>query len=204
MFRAGALQLRAIRAVTLERDDACAAPRDRLLERGLDDVAVGIFRQHGGERSLAGAHRMADDALDVGLRQEAQQIDTAAGDARIRREGDHRDVAATRDLRGTRHRKAEQRPEDDFRALIDRLLRRALRALRAAAVVLDQELDVRALELDQRQFGGVAHRLRRNAGIARARQRQEQPDADRPGADRGRLLRRTGGRRRRTRPWPGR
>jgi hypothetical protein len=60
-------------------------------------------------------------------------------------------------LRGARHGKAEQRPEDDFRALFDRLLGGLLRALRTAAVVLDQQLDIRILKLDQRQFGGVAH-----------------------------------------------
>ena len=57
-------------------------------------------------------------------------------------------------------------------------------ALRAAAVVLDQELDVRILEFRQRHFGGVLHRLRGDAGIARGRERQDQADLDLPGADR--------------------
>jgi hypothetical protein len=65
--------------------------------------------------------------------------------------------------------------------------------LRAAAVILDQELDVGILELGQRHFGGVLHRLPGNAGIAGGRQRQDQADLDLPGADRERLLLRTGG-----------
>ena len=90
-------------------------------------------------------------------------------------------LRAARGWRSSGNREAEQRPEDDFGALLDRLLGGSLRALRAAAVVLDQQLDVRILKFDQRELGGVAHRLRGNAGIACARQRQQQADADRAG-----------------------
>ena len=72
-----------------------------------------------------------------------------------------------------------------------RLLRALLRALRAAAIVLDQKLDVRVLEFRQRHLGGVLHRLRGDAGIAGRRQRQDQPDLDLAVAGDGRLLRRT-------------
>ena len=41
-----------------------------------------------------------------------------------------------------------------------------LRALRRAAVVLHQQLDVGVLEFGERHLGGVLHRLRRDAGIA--------------------------------------
>ena len=83
----------------------------------------------------------------------------------------------------------EQRPEDDFGALGERLLRRLLRAAGGAAVVLHQKLDVGIVEFGERHLGGVAHRLRRRAGIALRRQRQDQRDLDLPGADLGRLLR---------------
>ena len=72
-----------------------------------------------------------DDAVDVGLRQEAQQIDAAAGDVGIGRERDHRNVARRAPAcagGGTDWR--EQRTEDDLGAFVERLLRRLLRALR--------------------------------------------------------------------------
>ena len=59
-------------------------------------------------------------------------------------------------------------------------------------MILDQELDIRILEFRQRHFGGVAHRLRGEPGIACRRQRQDQPDLDLSGPDRLRLLLRTG------------
>ena len=86
----------------------------------------------------------------------------------------------------------EQRTENDLRAFVERLLGALLRALRAAAVILDQQLDVRILEFRQRHLGGVLHRLRGDAGIAGGRQRQDQADLDLPGADRERLLLRAG------------
>ena len=116
-----------------------------------------------------------DDAPDVGLRQEAQQIDAARGDAGVGRERDHRNVAGARDRADRAHRLREQRTDDDLGAFVDRLLRGELRALRRAGVVLHQQLDVRFLEFGERHFGGVLHRLRGDAGIARRRQRQDQP-----------------------------
>ena len=86
---------------------------------------------------------------------------------------------------------ANSGPSDDLGAFVDRLLRDLLRALRAAGVVLDQELDVGILEFRERHLGGVLHRLRGDAGIARCRQRQDQADLDLAVADRGRLLRRS-------------
>ena len=74
----------------------------------------------------------------------------------------------------------EQRPDDDLGALGERLLRGGLRALRIAAVVLHQQLDVRVLEFGQRHLGRVLHRLRGDAGIAGRRQRQDQRDANWP------------------------
>ena len=78
---------------------------------------------------------------------------------------------------------------DHLGAFVERLLRRLLGAARGAAVILDQELDVGAVEFDQRHLGGVLHGLRGDAGVAASRQRQDQPDLDLSGADRDRLLR---------------
>ena len=116
------------------RSNATTRPlrADRLLEGGLHHVAVGVVRHQRRERSLADAGRVIDDAVDVGLRQEAQQIDAAAGDAGIGRERDHRNAARARQLRGRRHRRREQRTENDLGALVERLLRRL--AARPAAL----------------------------------------------------------------------
>ena len=87
---------------------------------------------------------------------------------------------------------ANSGPKNNLRAFVERLLGRLLRALRIAGVVLDQQLDVGVLEFRQRHFGGILHGLRRDAGIARRRQRQDQPDLDLAAADRKRLLLRAG------------
>ena len=184
---------RAIGAVFLERDDAPALAADRLLERRLHHIAIGVVGQQRGERSLSDAGGIIDDPVDVGFRQEAQEIDAASGDAGIGRERDHRNAARARQLRGRRHRQRKQRTQNDLRAFVERLLGDLLRALRAAAVILDQKLDVRVLEFRQRHLGGVLHRLRGDAGIAGGRKRQDQADLDLPGADRKRLLLRAGG-----------
>ena len=75
-------------------------------------------------------------------------------------------------------------------------------AVRIAGVVLDQKLDIRIGEFGERHLGGVAHRLRREPGIARRRQRQDQRDLD---LRRRRPLRRPGGAPRSagtSSPWP--
>ena len=89
-----------------------------------------------------------------------------------------------------RNRQRKQRAQNDLGAFVERLLRSLLGALRAAAIVLDQELDVGILEFRQRHLGGILHRLRGDAGIAGGGQRQDQADLDPPVADRLRLLRR--------------
>jgi len=70
----------------------------------------------------------------------------------------------------------EQRTDDDLGAFVERLLGGLLGALRGAGVVLDQELDVRIVELGERELGRIAHRLAGEARIAAGRERQHQPD----------------------------
>ena len=184
----------AIGAVFFERDDAAALAADRLLERGFDHIAIGIVGQQRREGPLSGAGGVIDDAVDVGLGQEAQEIDAAAGHAGIGRERDDRRrrgrASAARSPEPTA---ANSGPRMISAPSLERLLGALLRALRAAAIVLDQELDVGILEFRQRHLGGVLHRLRGDAGIAGGRQRQDQADLDLPGADRERLLLRAGG-----------
>ena len=97
-----------------------------------------------------------------------------------------------RDRADRLHRLREQRAEDDLGAFVDRLLPPPARAVRIAAIVLDQQLDVRIVEFGEREFGGVLHRLRREPGIAGRRQRQDQRDLDLASADLAAGLRRRG------------
>ena len=63
------------------------------------------------------------------------------------------------------------------------MARRGARAVGSAGVVLDQDLDVGRPELAEREIGGVLHRLRDLSGIAGRRQREQQGDLDRTGAE---------------------
>ena len=188
----GQLRCRA-ELIALQRHDARALARGDLLERRLDHRAVGILRQHRRERALAVGDREIDDAVDVGLRQEAEQIDAARRDAHVGRECDHRHAAGARHLADRLNRLREQRPDDDLGAFAQRLLRRLRRAAGRAGVVLHQKLDVGAVELGERHLGGVLHRQRGDAGVAAGRQRQDQRDLDLAGADRGGRLDRAAG-----------
>ena len=163
---------------------------DRLLERGLGHGAVGVVGDERGERPFALARRIADDALDVGLGQEAQQVDAARGHIGVGRERDHPDIARARELPDRTDGEREQGSEDDLGAFVERLLGGLLRARRAAAVVLHQQLDVGIVEFRERHLGGIAHRLRGHRRVAARRQRQDQADLDLALADTGRRLRR--------------
>ena len=105
------------------RTRRCGRPcGHRLLERGLHHIAIGIVGQQRREGSFSGARRVFDDPVDVGFRQEAEEIDAAAGDAGIGRERDHRDAAGARQLRGGGNRERKQRTQNDLGALVERLL----------------------------------------------------------------------------------
>ncbi len=117
--------------IALERDDLAAAARHRLLERRFDHRAVGIVRDQRREGALSGRGGILHDALDIGFRQEAQQIDAARGDIGVGRERDDRHVARARHLADDADRLREQRPEDDLGAFVERLLG----ACRAASAV---------------------------------------------------------------------
>jgi len=154
------------------------------LERRLHDGAVGVVGNERRERALALRDRVVDRAVDVGLGQEAQQVDAARRHVGVGGKGNHRHAALARDLRDSADRDAEQRPEDDLGAFRERLLGGGLCALRGAAIVLHQELDVGIAEFGERHLGGIAHRLRRKACIAGTRERQDERDLDLTGADR--------------------
>ena len=116
-----------------------------------------------------------------------KQVHAARRRAGVGRECDHRNAARARDLSRRLHRLREERPENDLGAFVDRSLRGLLRAERGAAVVLDQELDIRRIEFGDRELGGIFHRLRDKAGIAGSRQRQDETDLDRAASDRAAL-----------------
>ena len=87
----------------------------------------------------------------------------------------------------------EQRPENDLRALVDRLLAQpAARSAALPASSFTSSWMSGLVEFRERQFGGILHRLRGEAGIATGRQRQDQRDLDLAAADRAPRLRRPG------------
>jgi hypothetical protein len=184
--------------ITLKRDELAVAPRHRLFEGGFDHGAVRIIRDQGGVGALPGRGGVLHDALDVGFRQETQEIDAGGRDVGIGRKRDDRDVARPRHLPDDADRLRKQRPEDDLSALVERLLGGQPRRLGGAAIVHHQKLDVGSVELGDRHLGGVAHRLPGEAGIATGRQRQNETDLDLAGADGG-AGRRLGALRRRRR-----
>src|SRR5262249_5262602 len=114
----------------------------------------------------------------------------------VGRKRDHPHIARSCELPDRRYRMCEDRSENDLATLVERLLRSLLGAGRAAAVVLEQKLQIRNVELGERHFGGVAHRGTGGAGVTGGGQRQDEPDldltlADTAGGSRGRGRRRT-------------
>ena len=106
----------------LERDDAPARSRHRFLECSARDLAIGGIGDERREGVLALRRRVADDALDIRPRHEAQEIDAARSDARIRGKGDHRPSGRARDGRGSLDIGRDQGADNELGAFIDRFL----------------------------------------------------------------------------------
>ena len=98
---------------------------DRVAEGLLDDVAIGGLRNHRREFLVSLADGISDDPFDFALRLKAKKIDAVTANAAIGREGQHRHAAVARERRYSIHRGRENRPDDDFRALVQKLLGRS-------------------------------------------------------------------------------
>ena len=155
-----------IMRIALKPDDLTVPPRHHLLKGGFDHRAVGIVRNERRERVFSRRDRILHDPIDVRLGEETQEIDAARGDIGVGGKGDDRNVAGPRHLADIGDRLGEQRPQNDLGALVERLLRPDPGRLGGAAVVFHQELDVGRIELGNRHFRGIAHRLAGDAGIA--------------------------------------
>ena len=175
--------LRLPRRIMLERDDADALPRRRLLQPRLGHATVLRLRDQGGDGAPALGRCEGDDAVDLLLHEEAQEIDALAGDARIGREADDGSAALARHLPRRLDGTGKERADDELGALRQGLLRGRLRAFRRAEIVLHEEGDVGALGFAERQFGGVAHALRHHGPLPRPGHGQDQGDLDGSGAD---------------------
>ncbi len=145
-------------AVALHRHHAHAVARGSRLHRTGRDIAVVAFRREHGDGLFALLLREFDDAVDVALDQEGEQVDAMRRHRRIGGEGDERPVGGLGDTSGLAHARREQRPENEFRALADGRLRRVARAVRRAVVVLDQNRDVIGARFGDREIDGVAQR----------------------------------------------
>ena len=90
----GALQVKRIRLgaslVFLDAHDADAELGGILAQRGFHHRAIGRAGQHRGDGMLALSRREGEDALDIILRREVDEIDPAGRSACIGGEGDHR------------------------------------------------------------------------------------------------------------------
>ncbi len=176
-------------AVAGDVDDPAAGPRRRLAQRPVDDVAIGARRQDRREVPLALPGGVGDHPLDVGLGQEAQEIDAGGGDVRIGGEADHRHVRLPRHLARPLHRGGGQRADDEPGVLLHRALRGGRGALRRAGGVERQDLDLRVRHLGHGELGGVHQRLARAGVVAAEGQQQRDLHLARAERRRGRLLR---------------
>ena len=167
-----------VEVVALDGDDPAAGIGGGALQRRLDHRAVGVRRDERGDRLLPLAGGVADDAVDIRLRQEADQIDAGRRGRGVGREGDDRNVGGFGDRSRRRHRLGIERTEDEGRALGDRLGGGGAGAVGGAAIVLDEDRYVRGRELAERKVGGVPHVLGELPGTAGRGKREQHRHAD--------------------------
>ena len=169
----------------LDLQDPQSALRRLLLELGICDAPVIVVGNQRGDRFLALAGCEIDDPVDITLDKEREEVGAVRGRRRIGREGDHRLAGAAHQFRHFAHVRRKQRADHDFRPLRQRGLRGVARPVRGRMVVLDEDLDVGRAGFGIGEVSRVAQRLADEAGLAaRRRQRQDQRDLDRAGADR--------------------
>ncbi len=85
-----------VEAIALDRHHPAAGIGDRPLQRRLHDRAIGVVGQERGEGAPALGGGVADDSVDVALRQEAQEIHPGRCRRRIGGEGDHQHMQMAR------------------------------------------------------------------------------------------------------------
>ena len=177
-----------LRRIILDLNDTQSALRRDLLEFGRGDTAVIIIRDQRGEGFLALARGVIDDAIDIILDQERQEIDARRRGRCVGREGDDRLMRRLRNLADRAHTRRKKWPENNVVVLRDRLLRRRLGAIRRRMVVHVGKRHGTAAAFGDRKIGGIFKRGADNArGARRLRQWQDHCDthaavAGRPGA----------------------
>ena len=152
-------------------------------KRLIHHIAVSGLRDQGADLLAALAGGISDDALNLVLRLETEQIDAIARHFAVGGEGQDRHAAIARERCDRFDRAGEQRPDDDFGAFAQELLRRGSGIGRRAGILGGHQNDGLIAGIVERQFCGPHHRLgqRPHIGVGIIK-RQDDADTDRRGA----------------------
>ena len=131
------------------------------------DAAVVIVGDQRRRRLLAAGGGIVDNAVDVALDQERQQVRAVRGRRRVGGEGDHRLAGTVHHLRDLAHVGGEQRADDDLGAIGQRLRGGVAGTVGAGMVVAHQQGDVVGSGIGIGEIGGVAQRLGRRGWAGR-------------------------------------
>src|SRR5690606_21806740 len=118
---------------------------------------VGPAWHERGKAAFTARGGVRDDALDLRLREIAQEVDAIAGNAGVIREGNYGYFSGAGDGGCTHDCLSKQGAEYNFGALVDRLLSGSAGSLRRAFVIFGDEFYGRIVELEQRHFSGLLH-----------------------------------------------
>ncbi len=141
---------------------------DGVIEGRPRDVAIGALRQQRRELMMAVGGGIAHHPAHFDLGQEAEQISAIARHASLGRERQHRHATIARNRRHRRDRRPEQRADNHFGALRQKLLGRLDRGRPAIALVGGHQKDVAIAGIEHGQLGRLQHRSRQIAGAGRA------------------------------------
>ena len=111
------------------------------LELGIGNPAVVVVGNESRRRFLALGGGEIDDAIDVALDQEGQEVGAVGGGRRVGRERDHRLAGRAHDFRHLTDVRCEQGADHDLGAVAQRLLGSGTRAVRRRMIVLDENGD---------------------------------------------------------------
>ena len=117
--------------------------------------------------------RIGDDAVDLLLGQEAEQVDVSAGDLPIIGECKDRNVRSLRNGSNGCDRGGKQGADNQFSALFDGFLRSDARAVRRPLIILNDELEVRTVEFEHGHLAGLSQAPGDSRGMAGRGQRQQ-------------------------------
>lgn len=156
---------RHLQVETLHGHDLAAIRGHIFLKCTGNVVSIGVLRNERREIRAAMSRGVANDALHLVFRLEAQKIDAITAHAAIGRKTDDRHAAVACDGRNGRDRLREQRANDDFRTLIQKLAGRIGGSLGRGSFIARYQHNVRIVGIKQRKLRSFHHGLRQCAGL---------------------------------------